>query len=686
MQTELNNGIIRLGWNEDGDLNEFSSCAAGRQYVNPHPVCRLILECPELLEFEGHPAGRPQIEQVDGGMVFRYENIFGENGISYAVGLVLKVILSDDEVHWGITVDNRTDDVTVREIHYPLLSLRDPGPPMKVHTSELVSTTYPDLPAMLRARFSNYMAPDQKYIRATSFYPGRTSSLNFFLLDYGPEILYYGCHDPEFLLTGHNFELEKNSSVNCFMARLPFLKPHQTLFEDNTVTALLPGPWINGASRYRQWADSWFVPAPQSPRIRDSFGGQRLIMHHQYGEYFFRYSDLPRILDEGLPAGIDTIFLFGWTREGMDSGYPEYSPDPACGGFGELRKNILEVRKKGGHVIIYYNGQLIDAASEYYLNGDGQRVSIKRSDGTELREFYNFSNTGTFLRNFGNKTFVVACPACREWCDILKKHIDLAFELGADGVFFDQLGLASYPCCDPAHGHGVPFTGLMQAKRELCRQLYLYAKSKDPDFAIGVECPTDQTAQYCDFIHIFGHTAQVWNPDFRRTGQAPQLQCEAPLFNAAFPEIYLSDRDIRDDSNVKFPVNQLLIQQRRSDVEIYRCRADFGAAPEYRAYLTKVNRLRERFKNILLHGRRTVEKLSVEPDPRVMNAIFRLDDRLAVVLTQSSCPVLTVKIDPAGYELTDTGSALDDAVFEGNRVTLPCDSLAVLLFRKSDKV
>ena len=66
-----------------------------------------------------------------------------------------------------------------------------------------------------------------------------------------------------------------------------------------------------------------------------------------------------------------------------------------------------------------------------------------------------------------------------------------------------------------------------------------------------------------------------------------------------------------------------------------------------------------------------------------MNAMFRLDDRLAVVLTQSSCPVLTVEIDPAGYELTGTGSALDDTVFEGNSVTLPCDSLAVLLFRKS---
>ncbi|MBO4631904.1 MAG: hypothetical protein J5858_08285 [Lentisphaeria bacterium] len=683
MQTELNNGLIRLEWDENGDLNEFTHCRTGRRLVNPHSICRIILGSPDLQEFEAFPAGRCRIEKHSDTIMFHYDRVSGENGKTYAVELELHVRLCGDEIFWTCDADNRTEDVTVREIHYPVFSIRDPQPPLKVHTSELVSTTYPDLPGMLRGRFSHYMAPDHEYIRHTSFYPGRTSSMNFFILDYGGEILYYGCHDPEFQLTGHNFEIEKGQQINCFMARFPFLRPHQHLTEKTVVTALFSGSWMNGVRRYRQWADSWFSPPRLPDHIRKSLGWQRLIMHHQYGQYFFRYSDLPGILDTGLPSGIDTIFLFGWTQEGMDSGYPEYTPDPSCGGFDELRKNILKVREKGGHVIIYYNGQLIDAASEYYRNGGGQQVSIKRMDGTEHREFYNFSNTGTFLRNFGNKTFAVACPSCREWRDILKRHIDLAFSLGADGVFFDQLGLASYPCCDPSHGHPVPFTGLMQAKRDMCRELYEYAKEKDSQFAFGVECPTDQIAQYCDFIHIFGNTAQVWNPDFRLTGERALLKCEAPLFSAAFPEIYLSDRDIRDDSNVVFPVNQLFLQQRRSDVEIYRCRANLAAAPQYGAYLEKANRLRSRFRDILLQGKMTDETGLMNLDPAVLSNAFHMDDRIAIVLTQSSKPSVSVEINLPGYLLIDSGSIRDDAEICGTRVTLPCDSLAVLLFQRS---
>ena len=685
MSAELQNDLIRLRWDREGKLNEFVNLETGRGLVNPHSCCRLILSTSELLEFEAYPTAPYAIEKSSDSVVFHYDQVTGENGITYAVELSLHIDLHPDEIRWRYEAKNRTENATVREIHYPILSIRHPQPPMKVHTSELVSTTYSDLPAMLESKFTNYMAPDHKYIRHTSFYPGKTSSMNFFLLDYGNEILYYGCHDPYFSLTGHAFEIEKRHEINCFMAQYPFLERHKKISGKTIVTAFLHGSWIKGAHKYREWADSWFQPPHPPAHIRESFGWQRLIMHHQYGEYFFHYSDLPAILDTGLSAGIDTIFLFGWTREGMDSGYPEYTPDSACGGFDELRKNILKVRKKGGHVIIYYNGQLIDAASEYYREGGGQRVSIKRMDGTEHREFYNFSNTGTFLRNFGNKTFVVACPSCREWREILKKHIVLAYSLGADGVFFDQLGLASYPCADPSHGHPVPFTGLMESKRDLCRELYEYAKSKDPEFAFGVECPTDQTAQYCDFIHVFGHTSQVWNPDFRCKGEKPLLQCEAPLFNAAFPEIYLSDRDIRDDSNVKFPVNQLLIQQRRSDVEIYRCRADISEAPAYREYLEKVNRLRHRFKDILLHGERIVEELP-GCDPRILNAMFRLNDQIAVVLTQNSCPELSAEIKLPGYVLTDSGSALENVTFDNDKATLPCDSLAVLLFTQSDRI
>ena len=682
MSFELANKKIQLSWDENGILTGLTNLETGTDFINPHHACRLILGSNSFLEFEALPTGKCKIECKDDCISVYYDQVTGENNVTYDIALTLTVRLDDTDIRWGISADNRTQDITIREIHYPVLAIRDPGPPMRVLSSDLVSTTYPDLPKMLRDDFTNYMAPDHKYIRHTTFYPGLQNALNCFILDYGREILYFGCHDPEFLFTGHSFEIEKEKSINCFMARLPFLPPQEKMHEDLITTSLLSDKWPAGVKKYRKWADSWFKPAPQSPRLRDSFGWQRVIMHHQYGEYFFTYDDLPAILDAGLPSGVDTIFLFGWTKEGMDAGYPEYNPDPACGGFENLRRNIKKVQEKGGRVIIYYNGQLIDTASDFYQNGNGQKVSMKRPNGTEHREFYNFSNTGVFSRTFGNKTFTVACPSCREWRDILKRHIDKAYDLGADGVFFDQLGFTGVLCCDPNHGHKVPYTGLMNEKRDLCRELYEYTKSKDPDFAFGIECATDQTAQYVDFVHIFGNTAKVWNPDFRSTGEKPRLKCEAPLFSMAFPEVYLSDREIRDDSDVEFPVNQLLLQQRRSDVEIYRCRANISATPRYQAYLKLVNQLRARYREILLHGQMTVNDGIKCSDPVVLYNAFSKGDELALVVTQSSKSIVTTQVTIDGYEVSEVSSARNDAKLEGNMLTLPCDSIAVILCRK----
>lgn len=680
----LANAQIRLDFNSDGQLLHYINCKSGRDFISPHYLCRLILDKPGYLEFEAIPEKCVNFDAKEDEITFFFDRFLGEDGNTYSIDASLTAKIVENDVHWKIALLNHTPESTVREIHYPILNVKDPQPPLSLHTSELVSTTYPDLPAMLKSEFSNYMAPDQRYIRHITAYPGMPCSLGYFLLDYETENLYYGCHDPNFMITNQVFELEKMSKVNCFMVRLPFLKPGDAITENYIVTSLLNGDWTLGAQKYRKWANTWYKPIPRNTFVEDSFGWQRVIMHHQYGEYFFSYQDLPKILEHGLVAGIDTIFLFGWTKEGMDSGYPQYSPDPACGGFDELRRNVLKVREMGGHVILYFNGQLIDAASEYYRNGDGRQVSIKRMDGNEHREFYNFSNTGTFTRKFGNKTFVVACPSCDGWKQILKEHIDQAYELGCDGVFFDQLGFSSYPCCDPSHGHPVPFIGMMNAKRALVKELYEYTKSKDPNMAFGVECPTDQTAEFCDFIHIFGNTAQVSNPGFRGRGERPLLKSTAPLFRMTFPETYLSDRDIRDDSDVLFPVNQLILLGRRSDVEIFRCRADISSAPKYQAYLKQANELRLKYKDILLHGIPTASSLHSVSDPLVLTNAFKLDDKLAVIVTQSSTLSVTAKISVPGYTMVDSASVRNDAIIDGHYVTLPCDSLAVILYKKEE--
>lgn len=678
----MENEFITLEMDENGILQELRNRKTGRNLLRPHQLLRLILGDSGCLELDAVPAGRPEVQCEAGRVSLKYSAVECEECGTIPIAVSLSAELCGDEIHWGIALENRSQEQVVREVHYPILSIRDPEPPMAAITSERVSERLENLPAQIRSCFTHYMAPDQKYIRRTALYPGRAASMNCFALDWGDEGLYYGCHDSTFELTGQVFELERQKSVNMYVVRYPFLKADGSWRECNIVTAPYSGSWTVCAEKYRKWAEGWFTP-PQIPdHVAHSPGWQRIILHHQYGEYLFPYEKLEQAYDDAAKAGIDTLFLFGWTAAGMDSGYPVYSADPKLGGVKTLKENIRKVQAKGGKVILYFNGQLIDVESDYYRSGEGARVAIKRADGTEHRESYNFTNGGTFLRAFVNKTFVVACPACRSWLEILKRHVDFAVELGVDSVFFDQLGLLSYPCCDPSHGHPVPYTGIMQGKREMLKELYEYAKSRNPEMGVGIECTTDQTLQYTDFVHIFGFPAGVWNSDWREKGEKPRTLSASYLFKAAFPEAVISNRNIRDDSDVEFPVNQMLLLGSRSDVEIYRCRATIAETPHYQAYLAKANALRERFGRLLYDGTFRAETFHRVSNPEIQTNSFLLGDELAVLLTQSSRELARTEVAAPGFHLERLDSVSGDVTMEDGVVTIPRNGFAVLLYRR----
>lgn len=678
----MENEFITLEMDENGILQELRNRKTGRNLLRPHQLLRLILGDSGCLELDAVPAGRPEVQCEAGRVSLKYSAVECEECGTIPIAVSLSAELCGDEIHWGIALENRSQEQVVREVHYPILSIRDPEPPMAAITSERVSERLENLPAQIRSCFTHYMAPDQKYIRRTALYPGRAASMNCFALDWGNEGLYYGCHDSTFELTGQVFELERQKSVNMYVVRYPFLKADGSWRECNIVTAPYSGSWTVCAEKYRKWADGWFTP-PQIPdHVAHSSGWQRIILHHQYGEYLFPYEKLEQAYDDAAKAGIDTLFLFGWTAAGMDSGYPVYSADPKLGGVKTLKENIRKVQAKGGKVILYFNGQLIDVESDYYRSGEGARVAIKRADGTEHRESYNFTNGGTFLRAFVNKTFVVACPACRSWLEILKRHVDFAVELGVDSVFFDQLGLLSYPCCDPSHGHPVPYTGIMQGKREMLKELYEYAKSRNPEMGVGIECTTDQTLQYTDFVHIFGFPAGVWNSDWREKGEKPRTLSASYLFKAAFPEAVISNRNIRDDSDVEFPVNQMLLLGSRSDVEIYRCRATIAETPHYQAYLAKANALRERFGRLLYDGTFRAETFHRVSNPEIQTNSFLLGDELAVLLTQSNRELARTEVVAPGFQLERLDSVSGDVTMEEGVVTIPRNGFAVLLYRR----
>ena len=133
-----------------------------------------------------------------------------------------------------------------------------------------------------------------------------------------------------------------------FLVRYPFLAPGKEWSEEKIVTSPYSGDWTVGARKYRKWARLLVHRSENSAACPELRRMQRIILHHQYGEYFFPYSKLEQAYDDAAKAGIRTLFLFGWTAEGMDSGYPVYTPDPSQAEWTRSRRTSGRFRQKAG--------------------------------------------------------------------------------------------------------------------------------------------------------------------------------------------------------------------------------------------------------------------------------------------------------------------------------------------------
>jgi hypothetical protein len=675
MPAILQNNDICAGFDEAGRLIALHSNEHPNP-VRPYVLWRAVIEFGGRREIEVRPVGDVEISANENSICLTFSRCAARNGESFPIAVCCQGIMEGDELRWQLQLENRLPNSVFREIQFPILPVAHDVDPFSILLTTNGGERFNDFFTNIEKFSSAYSRQDHRYLRCVSLYPGSISSMNFLAVDFNDHGLYCGCHDPEFDATLHVLELEQETkSCNLFMVHYPFLKFAESAIFKEFVLSPWRGTWHKAAEKYRAWAEqSWFTPPEIPQHIRYSEGWQRLILKQQCGETLHPYDSLGEKAKDAAKAGIDTQFLFGWTEDGMDSGYPDYKPDDQQGGLAALKKAIASIQSQGGRVILYFNGQLIDTDSQYYRSGKGQQASIKRKNGIEHREFYNFAGEGTFFFWFGNKIFVVACPAVKEWHAILKEHADLALRLGVDSIFYDQLGSIQQLCYDPTHGHKIPFTGIMKEKREMLKELREYIKSKSPDTGLGIEIISDQTAQYADFIHI---CVGPRNPTYDGKSIEPFTE----LFKFTFPEIILSNRDIRDEAcDYKRRVNEMMLLGSHSDIEIYRCRESIAVTPNYRDYLAKANALRERFRDVLLGGR-FISTLGHHSDnSRVRTNAFVLDQRLAVVMTNRNPECESVRIEAPGYEFQSFASALDDVTMRSGRFFLPEAALCVLLF------
>ncbi len=689
----LRNDKIQISVDEQGRLTSIKNLLTGHDYAGGDYLWRLYYDTPKAKEIEVLPAEQtPRISRRGDTITLVYETLKATDfsireAVRLDIVLQLDIMLEGDQVRFASKIENRQPHTIVRELHYPLvgnLQLCENSKLLLTHTGGQLY----DHPKELIFKYSNtspYKTPAQKFRQMDACYPMRLTTAgqsgcmaaNCFAYVDQAEGLYFGSHDTTFQDTRHGLRLYPDAEGDFNRLESGFYKYPQcfageTWSCDANVIAPYSGSWHQTSKFYRRWADTWWDHREAPLWVKHMRSWQRVIFRHQYGELLFTYNDLPgRIKSVGEQVGADAAFTFGWWESGMDHGNPDYNADPAQGGDEGWKKAIADYKKDGGKVLLYFNGKLIDRESDFYKSGKGQQICYRDNTGAELFEQYRFTGQGSFLGDYNARTFVVADTRQPVWRAMLLNWADRAREYGANSVFYDQLGYGEHASnWDLSREFPVPNHRVIADKAEALKAVRDRNVSFDPEFALGTEWLTDVTAQYCDYIHIYQVTAGKYS--------------FIDWFRYTFPEIIISDREIRDDTDIERRVNNALLKGLRNDIEIYRCRDLIDKTPHYQAYLTKVNAIKGRYADLLLAGTyRDTEGFTLS-DSSVEARAYVNGDSMAVIATRTlEGDAVLCNIEVPGYRFEESATLGKAQVSpNGRTVTLGQYDLAVLIYRK----
>jgi hypothetical protein len=162
--------------------------------------------------------------------------------------------------------------------------------------------------------------------------------------------------------------------------------------------------------------------------------------------------------------------------------------------------------------IFYVNVHIADMESKWFnkkgYNSDkiGMDCAIKKPNGDVWFERY----PGT-----SRQTFVAQCPITKEWSAAAVRAMRTVMELGADGIYFDELmTMPAMLCYDRSHGHKTPATAFNEGYRKFFTKVYKMIKKYRPnDFICGCEGVGDAYDDYIDIMCM--HWWRKWgNPKF----------------------------------------------------------------------------------------------------------------------------------------------------------------------------
>lgn len=587
----------------------------------------------------------------------RYEYLHSPVGdLHIAVEIGVRIVPGDPETVWTIRLEHQEPDIVVEEVRFPCLfgvywgeTWQDDTLVYPFNAGEKITNaveTYAAPPSIIHWKWQDYKynyylngvnskrEKDGSFVREHRY----SGPLSMMWLDYYSDShgLYLASYDEQFHVAGLHCETfgPAEPGMGFYAIRYPFLENEETWNSGRYAVAIHPGDWHWGADRYRGWRKG--VGSEREIAVPEWFAKSAgLVAHYDFkyqdGTIVHKFRDLPRLYEQAKQMGLNHLLLSGWHVDGFDHGFPIYRPDPELGTAEELAEHVQAIRRNGGHVAFYINSKLLN---------------MKYEELASLRDDYAVHNrTGLMkIERYGddNLSFAVLCNGSEGWRHYLFETVRfLVDKIGADSMYFDQLGMSPPPFCfraDHSHRHDGWNIGYGQ-----------FLDQVNERFAIG--------SMYEGVTDIHGNKicGQLISTFFyHHSGAFPEL------YRYTFPDQRLIDMIYPSKKQAMRPVHVSQVSRDMIDrafligcyLWMYDLENDntFQSDPDMLNYVMKVVRLRKQWLELYGQGTFLDDTEIVHSTSGVTAKTFRFENRKTIITVCSRNPesAWTIDFKPKG--------------------------------------
>jgi Domain of unknown function (DUF6259) len=359
-------------------------------------------------------------------------------------------------------------------------------------------------------------------------------------MDYcGPQGgIYLGMHDPSLEKAGLFLRAERDKP-GIIMGADKIFNRQLTQWNGDFVIGLHDQDWHQGADFYREYMTSRLPAMPPTPEYFKQAPG--IISHYDLkwedGTIIHRYDELPEMHREAMSLGYNIMLLAGWNNGGFDNYSVQYATDDDLGSENQLKESIKKVHKAGGKVFFYVNALSISRdCPEFDTLGRQYAVRDLNGEIDYFGEFFLVHPMATMCSNVG------------AWREAVKRNIKyVLLELGADGVYLDQIGSAPRDCYAPDHDHDSAWA--MSYRKMLAEVREELASVGKKDYVLLTERAMDLHKDLLDCFLCYS----FWQA-------APEL-CFPEMFRYTFPEVLLIDMAMQKPWAAKYPAENIYVKE-----------------------------------------------------------------------------------------------------------------------------